>query len=87
MILSLFSRQMWFVGVISEDDFLHRTERERPVLAAQSGQSKKRAGRGLQIGRPAFSGKPDKLGVRLHARPGLYEIVIILNSLHAEIEI
>jgi hypothetical protein len=56
-------------------------------LAAQSGGSKKRGGRGLQIGQPAFSGKPDELGIRSHAGLGLYEIVIILNSLHAEIEI
>ena len=41
----------------------------------------------LQIGQPAFSGKPDKLGIRSRAGLGLYEIVIVLNSLHAEIEI
>lgn len=50
-------------------------------------RSGKRAGRGLQIGQPAFSGKPDELGIRSHAGLGLDEIVIILNSLHAEIEI
>jgi hypothetical protein len=49
-------------------------------------RSGKRAGRGLQIGQPAFSGKPDELGIRSHAGLGLDEIVIILNSLHAEIE-
>jgi hypothetical protein len=42
---------------------------------------------GLQIGQPAFSSKPEELGVRSHAGLGLYEIVIILDSLHAEIEI
>jgi hypothetical protein len=56
-------------------------------LLAQSGQPRKRAGRGLQIGQPALGGKADKLGIRSHAGLGLYEIVIILDGLHAEIEI
>jgi putative effector of murein hydrolase len=48
---------------------------------------RKRAGRGLQIGQSALSGKADKLGIRSYAGLGLYEIVIILDGLHAEIEI
>lgn len=58
----------------------------RPLLA-QSEQVDKCAGRALQIGQPALSGKADKLGIRSHAGLGLYEIVIILDGLHTEIEI
>jgi len=36
---------------------------------------------------PTLGGEPDKLGVRSHAGLGLYEIVVILNGLDADVEI
>jgi hypothetical protein len=63
-----------------------------PVSASRfselgSDRSRKRAGRALQIGQPALSGEPHKLGIRSHAGLGPDEIVIILDGLHAEIEV
>ena len=41
----------------------------------------------LQVGQPALDRKADKLRVGSHAGLGLDEIVIVLNGLHAEIEV
>ena len=58
---------------------------EWPLLA-QSGQSIN-VPRELQIGQSALSGEAHKLGICLHAGLGLDEIVIVLDRLHAEIEV
>jgi hypothetical protein len=60
-------------------------------VPSPDGESRGASGEGkeppLQNGQPAFGGKADKLGVRSHPGLGLDEIVIVLNGLHAEIEI
>lgn len=84
-----------FVAMIAEVPtiFEHMlADRQQPLFPARHDNAGKVDGREnasvrLQIGQPAFGGKPDELGIRSHAGLGLYEIMIVLNGLYAEIEI
>src|SRR6266545_5199043 len=70
----------------------NRTGRGHPYGAARGENpgpwpDRKPPGLRLQAGQPALDGKADKLRIGSHARLGLYEVVIVLHGLDAEIEV